>query len=227
MLLNLTNFINSFDKYEIRDILVSVLVLGFLFSLSEFTYSKFLFAVVIVGLAFVLHEMGHRYMAMSKGLSARFMAWPTGLFLSLLIGLFSGGTFIFAAPGAVMISEKVSVSGYRRKRFSKEDFGRISLAGPMMNVILAAVLLPFLNLHPLMYLGVYINLFLALFNLFPFPPLDGAKIMFWNRKIWLVTFGLVLASLLLFGSVSSLVFSLVLIITIAFILFGGMGYKPF
>jgi len=35
-------------------------------------------------------------------------------------------------------------------------------------------------------LGAYINTWLALFNLIPFGPLDGAKIFRWNKGLWLV-----------------------------------------
>jgi Zn-dependent protease len=36
-------------------------------------------------------------------------------------------------------------------------------------------------------LGARINIWLALFNLIPFGPLDGAKILKWNKGIWLIT----------------------------------------
>ncbi|MDG6964808.1 MAG: site-2 protease family protein, partial [Nitrososphaerota archaeon] len=36
--------------------------------------------------------------------------------------------------------------------------------------------------------GSYINLFLALFNLLPLGPLDGAKVWRWNLFLWGVVF---------------------------------------
>jgi Zn-dependent protease len=36
-------------------------------------------------------------------------------------------------------------------------------------------------------LGARINTWLALFNLIPFGPLDGAKILKWSKGIWLVS----------------------------------------
>jgi Zn-dependent protease len=36
-----------------------------------------------------------------------------------------------------------------------------------------------------MSLGVVLNFVLALFNLLPFPPLDGSKIFMWSRMAWI------------------------------------------
>ncbi|MFH1240586.1 MAG: site-2 protease family protein [Candidatus Diapherotrites archaeon] len=36
--------------------------------------------------------------------------------------------------------------------------------------------------------SAYINMFLGLFNMIPFPPLDGSKIFRWNPIIWAAVF---------------------------------------
>jgi len=38
----------------------------------------------------------------------------------------------------------------------------------------------------LLFFIAYINAFLAFFNLIPFGPLDGRKIMAWRIDIWIV-----------------------------------------
>jgi Zn-dependent protease len=38
-----------------------------------------------------------------------------------------------------------------------------------------------------------INGWLAIFNLIPFGPLDGMKVMQWNRKVWLAALALAIA----------------------------------
>jgi Zn-dependent protease len=34
------------------------------------------------------------------------------------------------------------------------------------------------------WIGFRINVFIALFNLLPFPPLDGSKVIEWDKKLW-------------------------------------------
>ena len=70
------------------------------------------------------------------------------------------------------------------------------MAGPAANVIIASVTLPLyifvFNQNDLISLIVgficYINAFIATFNLLPFEPLDGVKIIDWNGNVWLLLF---------------------------------------
>ena len=107
--------------------------------------------------------------------------------LYLALGLAAAIGFIFAAPGAVMISGRITLT----------ENGKISLAGPLINFGLALI---FFGLHfilPALIVGFHINSWLGLFNLIPFGNFDGKKILDWHRYIWLsmVIFGI----LLLFG----------------------------
>jgi len=69
-------------------------------------------------------------------------------------------------------------------RYPRRDSALISLAGPLSNIIFAAVISIFLKLFPIPYLLipfvyslVAVSLSLAFFNLLPLGPLDGAKII--------------------------------------------------
>ena len=99
--------------------------------------------------------------------------------------------FLFAAPGAV----------YIRGYITDEMNGKISLAGPAVNIVIAAISLS-ISLWMMdgisgyiFFLMGYMNSFLALFNLLPIPPLDGSKIMMWNVYIYVAM--LIIAGLLL------------------------------
>ncbi|MEK7513639.1 MAG: site-2 protease family protein [Patescibacteria group bacterium] len=69
-------------------------------------------------------------------------------------------------------------------RHPKRDAALISLAGPASNLILAAVLSLIMKLAQIPLLTLFfipviiLNINLAIFNLLPVPPLDGAKIMY-------------------------------------------------
>jgi Zn-dependent protease len=140
-------------------------------------------ALITVGPGFVFHELSHKFVAQRYNFWAEFRMWPMGLLLALVTSLIG---FIFAAPGATYISGM---------NISNSENGRISIAGPLVNIVIALLFLPFaLFWSPdslLWYigsLGSYINFFLALFNMLPIGPLDGAKVWRWSLPIWAATF---------------------------------------
>ena len=188
-----------FSGIEIRDIIVAWGALGIAFSFALVGGGLNLIgntritatdAVELVGVSlltvgpgFVFHELSHKFVAQRYGYWAEFRMWPMGLVLALLTSLMG---FIFAAPGATYINGM---------NITKSENGRISLAGPLTNVAIALLFLPFLlyadpngTLFLVGYIGVRINVFLALFNLLPIGPLDGAKVFKWNLPVWVVVF---------------------------------------
>ncbi|MDI3482701.1 MAG: hypothetical protein PWQ88_572 [Candidatus Methanomethylophilaceae archaeon] len=181
-----------FSERELRDIAISVAVLTLAFTLVFIRwyplYSDFVtnflvwlgicLAIVLSG--FVLHELGHKFAAQHYGAWAEYRMFPQGLILALLISLLG---VLFAAPGAV----------YIRGMIDRRQNGIISLAGPGVNLIIGAVsLLLALTLSGtagfVMYMLARINLILAVFNLIPFPPLDGSKILKWNPLVFTLAF---------------------------------------
>jgi Zn-dependent protease len=85
-----------------------------------------------------------------------------------------------------------------------EQNGKISLAGPAMNIIIGSICLAILFVLPsdtLLFLifsiVAYINLWLAIFNLLPIPPLDGSKVFYWNKPIYVASMALAVALFIL------------------------------
>ena len=180
---------------EFRDLVISALVLALAFGIAlsgglrAFQQPGILvlvigMAFVAVSLGFVFHELGHRLIARRFGYFAEYAMWPTGLMVALGLSLFG---FVFAAPGAVMIYPKATAWGTISP--SREKVGLIALAGPATNIGLAVIFLTLNFVEPalLFTLGARINTWLALFNLIPFGPLDGAKILRWDKRIWLIS----------------------------------------
>lgn len=140
-------------------------------------------AFVLVVLGFLLHELAHKVVAQRLALWAEFRASAGGLGLALLLCVFT--TVIFAAPGAVLIV------GQATRRHS----GLISVAGPLTNIAVGFAFLPFLGSSPnppelgpgvgdFFEMAVLVNALLAIFNLLPFPPLDGSKIVRWSAPAY-------------------------------------------
>jgi Zn-dependent protease len=181
-----------FSGIEIRDILVAWLGLGvaFAFALSGGGLTLLLvgpgalylllISLVTVGPGFVLHELSHKFAAQRYGYWAEFRMWPMMLVLALLTAL---AGFVFAAPGATYISGA---------NISESQNGKISLAGPLTNIVIGAAFIPlYLQgglLHDIGLVGSRINIILATFNMIPFGPLDGAKVFRWNFALWVLVF---------------------------------------
>lgn len=178
---------------ELRDLLISAFILAAAFGIAiSGGYAAFsspwtlattcLTALIGVSSGFILHEMGHRFIARRFGCVAEYRMWPLSLVIALASSLFG---YVFAAPGAVVISSGTDSQG--RATLTSEKAGLISLAGPAMTICLAVVFVLLNTARPtlLFWLGSYINAWLAIFNLIPFGPLDGAAIFKWNKMVWL------------------------------------------
>ena len=169
----------SFDKREIIEICVAVFILTFIFSFDgiRFNPQLLLISFLAVVTSFLFHELAHKYAALRYGYHARFRLYPPSALLSLIL-VFTGVKL--AAPGWVEISPyKFKDWLYRRLKFSAEEIGKIALAGPLTNIILACLFLllgfDFFRL---------INAWIAFFNLLPIPPLDGSKVLHWKFGGW-------------------------------------------
>jgi Zn-dependent protease len=138
----------------------------------------FVIASLTVGVSFFLHEMAHKYMAQKYHCWAEFRSFDIMLVATVVMSFFG---FIFAAPGAVMIA------GHIRK----DSYGKISMAGPLVNLVLAAIfgILAFTLPAVLAAIAAYgftINAWLALFNMLPFPSFDGIKIWNWSWVAYVI-----------------------------------------
>ncbi len=185
------------DNTELKDLVISwfALSLAFMFlftgvrfgsffeGVSKLSFDLLFVFLFIVAVSFITHELAHRQVAKKLGFNAKFEMWPTGLLIAVVSSLFG---IIFAAPGAVVISAGIVNS---RRNLEEASF-KISAAGPIANIVLGAILLysVFIFGSPELFLAAQINIWLALFNLLPFPPLDGSKIFQHNPKAWVFIF---------------------------------------
>ena len=174
----------NFSKTEIRDIILATAALAFAFG----GLNNFLVSLFVVGVAFLSHELiGHKLVAQHFGAEAEFKAWPLGLILAIVTSFFG---FIFAAPGAVYFSAR-----WAFQRENRKDVGLIGVAGIVFNLILflGLTVAYFFTAIPILRFAAQINVWLAIFNLLPIPPLDGSKVFAWDIKIWAPIFALAVA----------------------------------
>ncbi|HWQ95930.1 MAG TPA: site-2 protease family protein [Candidatus Methylomirabilis sp.] len=150
-------------------------------------FNPLVISLFTVGISFIVHEMSHKIVAQRFGSWAEFRMNPIMLLLMLILVYQFG--ILFAAPGAVII-----YGG----NVGRRENGRISLAGPLSNLILGMAFFLLLSEQGILYeigkYGVIINIVLALFNMIPFGVFDGRKIWDWNKLVYI---GFVASALLL------------------------------
>ncbi|RLF24922.1 MAG: site-2 protease family protein [Thermoprotei archaeon] len=142
--------------------------------------------VVLIAFSFISHEVAHKITAIRHGYWASFYFEPRWAIISLLT-LFLPIRII--AVGAVMIHAPF---------YDREATGRIAMAGPLVNLLMATIFgLGVILGCRILRLVAILNADLALFNLLPLPPLDGEKVLRWRLLMWGVLFGTSIALKLL------------------------------
>ena len=132
-------------------------------------------AIAVVAPAVILHEIGHKVVAMSYGFSAEFNAAYFWLALAVVLKLMNFG-FVFFVPAYVSIIGKMTpLTG-----------SLIAFAGPAVNLVIwlgayglmknKAFSKRYKKWIPVVWLTARINMFLFIFNMLPIPMFDGFKV---------------------------------------------------
>lgn len=153
------------------------------------------FQLVVLIFSVMIHEISHGYIAESLGdptarLAGRLTLNPLkhldffgSFLLPASLYILTSGTFVFGWAKPVPYNPN-------NLKNPKSGAGKIALAGPASNLLIAAAFGIFLRvllvsgasynpaLIPLFSHIVALNIVLAVFNLVPLPPLDGSKVLF-------------------------------------------------
>ncbi len=148
-----------------------------------------IFAIGVLVVSIVLHEVAHGYMA-------NFLGDPTArlqgrLTLNPISHIDPIGSLLL--PAILVITQSPMLIGYAKpvpynpyNLRGKYAEGWVAFAGPGVNIILAlifglAIRMFGTQLDPALLTAfgtiAYVNMLLALFNLIPIPPLDGSKVL--------------------------------------------------
>ena len=191
--------------------------------MSEDFVARVIVVAIMLLVGFPVHEFAHALAAYRLGDSTAKLFGrltlnpvahfdPLGGILLAVSFIRSGFGFGWAKPTPVNPS---NLAGGRRGE------AMVAAAGPVSNLVLAAAAalpLRFIFATPqlseqipgivvlVLYLFVYINLVLMIFNLLPIPPLDGSKVLFaflpprlaWQWRPVLEQYGFILLLLLFF-----------------------------
>lgn len=152
----------------------------------------FLSSALVFILIFVTHELAHKGVAKHYGLWAEFRLNLIGAILTLLSVALPLVKIV--SPGAVMIAGAVD----------KKIMGVTALAGPFTSIVLTSFffvfhfLVPEWSFAPVILSGAILGAWIAILNLIPYGIMDGAKVFWWNKIVWAVSFSV---SLILLAAV--------------------------
>ncbi|MBU2522740.1 MAG: hypothetical protein KKE23_00420 [Nanoarchaeota archaeon] len=196
-------------KKEVLSIFLAAIILGYIESFTKFTWINWLIFSGM-GLAIVgVHVLGQKICATVFDSDTETSIWkmerfwfpqsryfktpiPTGLLIPLSALFISFGYFKFMT----LITFEASPLPHKIKPFSKiteYQLAIIALSGSIANMVIAffSFLFGFNEFAML-------NIYFAFFSLIPFSTLDGTKVFFGSRLLWLFSFSFVLALIILF-----------------------------
>ncbi|MEM2924095.1 MAG: hypothetical protein QXJ68_00185 [Methanocellales archaeon] len=190
------------SSIELKHLFISWITISYAFTIADYELrvlftspahllAPFLISLLTVGIGFLFHELAHKITAQRYGYWAEYRMDLAMLLFAVFLA--SIARVVFAAPGAVYIS-----SYY----LTKKENGKISLAGPLANLILAMFFFGIMLstkglLKTIAASGLIVNTWLAAFNLIPFGPLDGKKVWDWNKEIYLTVAIIAFGSMIL------------------------------
>ena len=180
-------------------ILVMAFIVGFRFEGEAFVVSTFLsnftISIIAITLAVIVHEAAHRVIGLNMGYKTEFKPVLYGLVAGVLIAFMTAGKVIILAYSGVFldIMEKHRL-GYFRYRLGYFDLGKASIAGPLANLFLAALVkgvgfLPAALSEKL----ILVNVLFAITNTLPIPPLDGANILYASKTAYPIVLGAIIS----------------------------------
>ena len=214
----------NFNTHELKLLIISVLIVTFAFAFDDGRSNfstihwllNFLKTFVVVLVAFLIHQIGHKWMAQRYGATTEYRTWgiqrygfakrtkcpmrfnffgkgyvltyiPLGLLLSFFVTLLSlGKGYFLSVERFEIFEEPLRRVGRSFKNIGGYETGIIALGGPLANIFFAAVLQTF---SPTFFREVIlINALIALFSFIPFSDLDGAKIFFGSNFLYIFGF---------------------------------------
>ena len=170
------------------------------FSPANLELLAFLLPILVVSM--VLHEMAHGYVANRLGdPTARLLGRlspnparhvdPLGSAMFAISWIVSGGTFLFGWAKPIPVQPRFF-------NHPQRGFAIVAIAGPLTNILIAYVLAIVLSVTNLVTFGpgdalysvgdpnlvqrvliqaFLLNIWLAVFNMLPIPPLDGSRVL--------------------------------------------------
>ena len=230
----------TFTKQETTRILATILFLGLMMSFNLwgpgksvdvlFGLKNFITTTLIAAFSVLCYISVQRLFAISRGYQPEYTMWSpsfggSGLWIGVLVGsilvILSSGRFWWVAVGGMAIN---MLPGHRLGWFRYEmnmyDWALVSVAGPVTSIILALLFkslsaVPALASNEFIPVAVALNVWMAIQNMIPIPNLDGSRVFFGSRLLWVFSMTLIVVAALqahFLGAISAAITGIVLLL---------------
>lgn len=217
------------SKKEIKLIFIAAFIAALVFSFNEWGIERFSFAVGVKNLftAFIFALIIYSVHSISQKLAAdhyeykiefslvemkrrinstrKIINIPIGPIITILLILISNGKFIFLVLNSYKhIIQKEFRIGRRWTNIKEFEDAQIALSGPLSQVFLLIVFKLLLALSPIFERAMFMSSIIAIFSMLPFPQIDGSKIFFGSRALYVTSLIFIIAFIILIFYLSAL-----------------------
>lgn len=194
------------------------------------------FFIVLIGV--VIHDFAHDLIAKRNGLQSEYRVWgvrrfgfgepifpktiklfgkerainqfPLGILIALIVTLFSNGKLYWAAVSSYgLVIEKTTRLGKKFVDVTDFEEAKIAVAGPLAVTFLMLIFKMFNGSGTFDQL-VTIYSWMAIFDMLPFPGMDGSKVFFGSVPMYIFSASFIVSAVILayvLGAVPALIFS--------------------
>ena len=180
----------SFTLAEYKQLLITSIAAAFILSFrkwggAEFSFFSGLFSLIYIFIFFIfslyIHVFVQKLSGLKVGYFPTYRAYPSLLLTGVVLAFLTNGYFPFFISGclAYTIQEDMRL-GKLRKGYTLWEASLVSFSGPLISIIVAALLGGIYSIIPFdfLYTLIIVNLLIAIYSMIPFPqfrklnPLD-------------------------------------------------------
>jgi hypothetical protein len=197
---------------ELRNVIVTILVLAFIIAFREFNLINIVSSLIIVSLSILIHLLAQRITGLSIGYLTEYKIWSFGLLFAIIVAFVSNGVVWLLIPGGIIIHHLAGHRiGFARYGLNYLGIGMIALWGSVASIFLAIFFKIVYAVFPLAILhkAMIFNIALAVYTMLPIPPLNGSRLFFGSRMIYIFSIASIGGGAILLVTNIPVIFSIV------------------
>lgn len=190
-----TKRFSRFTPAELRNVVVTIVVMAFIVSFRNFNIINIFDALIIVALSVLVHLFAQRITGLTVGYLSEYKLWTFGLLIAVIIAFISNGAVWLLIPGGIIVHHLEGHRiGFHRYGIDILGVGLIALWGSVASMFLAILFKILYAAFPLALLqkGMMFNIGFAIFTMLPIPPLNGSRLFFGSRMIYMFSLASIL-----------------------------------